>query len=103
MAAAERQCDATFESVDENQLFIFRMKVAYILPHLGVAGGIERITTDLSNFFVSQGVEVKIVSLSSKEGMPFEIDKRVDVMHLGLKIRSRLDLNHCETGNSHMQ
>lgn len=95
VAVAERQCDATFESFDENQLFIFIMKVAYILPHLGVAGGIERITTDLSNFFVSQGVEVKIVSLSSKEGMPFEIDKRVDVMHLGLKIRSRLDLNHC--------
>ncbi len=71
------------------------MKVAYILPHLGVAGGIERITTDLSNFFVGQGVEVKIVSMLSKGEVPFEFDSRVSVKHLGLTIKSRKDLKYC--------
>ena len=56
------------------------MKILVILPNLG-GGGAEKVHISLANNWVKNGHEVTICSGLITPDSPFEIDKRINVIH----------------------
>ena len=60
------------------------MKILVILPNLG-GGGAEKVHISLANNWVKNGHEVTICSGLITPDSPFEIDKRINVIHLNCR------------------
>lgn len=59
------------------------MRVFFYLADITFTGGIEKITTTLSNYFVRQGIEVCIVSnFHTTQIYSYKLDKRVSTVFL---------------------
>lgn len=69
------------------------MKILWIVNNINQVGGIERVVINLSNYFISRGIEVFISSLCSKGGNPyFSVEDGVKITHENKTISSRLSL-----------
>ena len=67
------------------------MKIVYLYPALAIWGGVERILVDKMNFLVRHyGYEVwMITSDQGQHEVPYDIDKRVHLLDLGIRFHSR--------------
>ncbi|MDE6067337.1 MAG: glycosyltransferase family 4 protein [Treponemataceae bacterium] len=59
------------------------MRIFFYLADITFTGGIEKITTTLSNYFVQQGIEVCIVSnFRTNQTYAYKLDERVNTVFL---------------------
>ena len=63
------------------------MRVTFITYHLG-AGGAERVTANMANYWVARGHPVHVVTLATSHPSFFALEPSVEVRHLGVAAES---------------
>lgn len=59
--------------------------IAIILPNITTRAGTERAVTNLANILNSQGHQVHVISIASKQGeVPYKISEKIGIHHLNL-------------------